>query len=39
LAYELTEIVELELAWHGTDISGQGEQHEDALVAAVLIAF
>jgi uncharacterized protein (TIGR02001 family) len=39
VAYELTEIVELELAWHGTDISDQGEQYEDALVAAVLIAF
>ena len=39
VAYELTEIVELELAWHGTDIGDQGEQYEDALVAAFLIAF
>lgn len=39
VAYELTEIAEIELAWHGTDISDQGAQYEDALVAAVLFAF
>jgi hypothetical protein len=38
-AYALTDVAELELAWHGTDIGDQGEHYEDALVAAVLIAF
>ncbi len=39
VAYALTDITELELAWHGTDIGDEGEQYEGALVAAVLIAF
>jgi uncharacterized protein (TIGR02001 family) len=39
VAYALSDITELELAWHGTDIGDQGEQYEGALVAAVLIAF
>lgn len=39
VAYALTDIAEVELAWHGTDIGGQGEQYEDALVAGLLIAF
>ncbi|KPF78919.1 hypothetical protein IP78_10045 [Brevundimonas sp. AAP58] len=39
VAYALTEVTELELAWHGTDIGDQGEQYEDALVAAILVAF
>ncbi|MEQ7156394.1 TorF family putative porin [Brevundimonas aurifodinae] len=39
VAYALTEVVELELAWHGTDIGDQGAQYEDTLVAAVLFAF
>lgn len=39
VAYALTDITELEVSWHGTDIGDQGAQYEDALVAAVLIAF
>ena len=39
VAYALTDITELELAWHGTDIGDQGEQYQDALVAAILFAF
>ena len=39
LVYDLTETVELELGWHGTDIAEQGDQFERALVAAVLLSF
>ncbi|MFC5342278.1 TorF family putative porin [Brevundimonas staleyi] len=39
VAYAVTEIVELDLRWHGTDIEEEGEQYENALVASVLVAF
>lgn len=39
VAYALTEIVELDLRWHGTDAEDEGEQYEDALVASVIATF
>ncbi len=39
VGYALTDIAELELSWHDTDISDQGEQYEGALVAALNLSF
>lgn len=36
--YALSERTELELAWHGTNVGDRGEQFEDALVLAFLVA-
>lgn len=39
VASALTEILELDLAWHGTDAEDQGEQYEDAVVAGITLSF
>lgn len=36
--YALSETTELELAWHGTNVGDRGEQFDDALVLAFLVA-